>query len=323
MKKPNVLTTVGLIGALAIGFLIGISVNFPKVNNNELAGTIGKASNYRNVTITDHDIQLRSDLLVDTSLQKAYIDFFSFHYTTAAELTETLDLAIRASENLNDFKNSGATVISGLKKYRNNIDRLRGDLLMAITTVMNIEGMDAANITTVLNNANVALSRLSYNDDAVIAFVDESAIYLTGKTGLDAQLLRKAHDKLMLLQLAKAIVMNDKPTLKYLDDKELFAGNEQLNMWNSETLNGIIWDDQEKLNIILNNEQLGIFLNQEQLGLFSSENFQSVANNLGVVIGNLEELALKLNNENLGVFFNVEQLSGIWFWNTEQLGVFR
>ncbi|HPR60225.1 MAG TPA: hypothetical protein PLF35_04720 [Prolixibacteraceae bacterium] len=321
-KKGSLLTVIGIVVALTIGFLIGISVNFPKVDNNELAGTIGKTSKYRNVMVTEPDIQLRSDLLADTSLQKAYIEFYSFHYATAVELTNALELAINASENLDDFKSANASIVSGLKKYRTNIDRMRADLLLAVATFNKIEGLDAASLNQVINNANIALAQLSYNDDAVLAFVDESAVYITGKADRDVLLLRKAHDKLMLLQITKAIVMNDKPKIKYLDGKELFAANEQLNIWSNESLNGLIIFDQENLNMVFNNEQLGVLFSQESFGVINSnENFKAISENLGAIYFNFEQLGL-YNSEKLGTLLNVEQL-GTQLMNIESLGSFR
>lgn len=321
-KKGNLFTVIGVVVALAIGFLIGISVNFPKVDNDELAGTIGKTSKYRNVIVTEPDIQLRSDLLADTSLQKTYIDFYSFHYAAAVELTNALELAINASENLNDFKSANSSIVSGLKKYRTNIDRMRADLLLAVATFNKIEGLDAASINQVINNANIALAQLSYSDDAVLAFVDESAVYIAGKSDRDVLLLRKAHDMLMLLQITKAIVMNDKPRIKYLDGKELFAANEQLNIWSNESLNGLIIFDQENLNMVFSNEQLSVFFSQESFGAInSSENLKAISENLGVFIANIEQLGL-FNSEKLGLYLNVEQLGTI-LMDVESLGSFR
>ena len=321
-KKSNLFTVIGGVVALAIGFLIGISVNYPKVSNSDISGTIGKTDKYRNVNITEDDLQLRSDLLADTSLQKAYTDFYSFHYATAVELTNALDLAINASENLDDFKSANASIVSGLKKYRANIDRMRADLMLAVATFNKIEGLDAARINQVINSANIALAQLSYNDDAVLAFVDESAVYIAGKPDRDVLLLRKAHDKLMLLQITKAIVMHDKPKIKYLDGKELFAASIQLNIWSSEILNQQLFADRESLNLAYNAEQLGGFFNQETFGaVFSNENFKAISENLGAMYFNIEQLGL-FNSEQLGFYLNVEQL-GTVLMDIESLGSFR
>lgn len=321
-RNKSIYTLLAAIAALAVGFLVGISVNYPKVENSKLSGTIGKTDKYRNVNITENDIQLRSDLLADTGLQKAYTDFYSIHYATAVELTIALDLAINASENLNDFKSANSSIVSGLKKYRTNIDRMRADLLLAVATFNKIEGLDAASINQVINNANIALAQLNYSDDAVLAFVDESAVYINGKSDRDVLLLRKAHDMLMLLQITKAIVMNDKPRIKYLDGKELFAANEQLNIWSNETLNRLFSADQENLNMVFSNEQLGVFSNQESFGAINSnESFKAISENLGAIYFNIEQLGL-YNSEQLGVFLNVEQL-GNRLMDVESLGSFR
>ena len=66
MKKRNgLLLTLAVIASLAIGFLIGIMVDIPKTDNTQVVGTIGKIQNYKNVKITEQDIQLKNELLAD------------------------------------------------------------------------------------------------------------------------------------------------------------------------------------------------------------------------------------------------------------------
>ena len=71
--KTKLLFAIGLMAALCIGFLIGISVDFPKVNKSDLAGTFGKAEKFHKVQMTAKDIQLRSELLKDTAKLRSMI----------------------------------------------------------------------------------------------------------------------------------------------------------------------------------------------------------------------------------------------------------
>ena len=78
MKKRNgLLLTLAVIASLAIGFLIGIMVDIPKTDNTQVAGTIGKIQNYKNVKITEQDIQIKNELLADSVLMKAIGNYFN------------------------------------------------------------------------------------------------------------------------------------------------------------------------------------------------------------------------------------------------------
>ena len=78
MKKRNgLLLTLAVIASLAIGFLIGIMVDIPKTDNTQVAGTIGKIQNYKNVKITEQDIQLKNELMADSVLLKAIGNYFN------------------------------------------------------------------------------------------------------------------------------------------------------------------------------------------------------------------------------------------------------
>ena len=69
--QKGVLTVLVVIVSLAAGFLIGVLVDFPKTDNTELSGTIGRVQNYKNVKITEEDIELKNQLTSDTLILKA------------------------------------------------------------------------------------------------------------------------------------------------------------------------------------------------------------------------------------------------------------
>lgn len=318
MKRKNLYTLFGLLVALIVGFLIGISVDFPKVKSDDIAGTIGKVSNYRNVTVSDEDIQLRSDLATDPATAEAYANFYSFHYTAAIELTVTLESTIKAASNLPDFMGANKAVMDALSLYQKHIGQARGEILLALNALRNIDKLQPSNIGLLLNNANLAISQMSYNDDAVIRFIDQASVYLEGKSGMWVQQLRKSYNHLAMLQATKAVVSNDKPKMKYLDGKELFAETEKLNWWSQENLNAFFSTDQGQLKANFPNiEQLGIIKDMEALGLFSNESLLALKDRLGLFATGMENLGF-MSNENLGIILNAESL-GIYL-NVEKLG---
>ena len=57
MKKKNrslLILTIAV--SLVVGFLTGMLVDFPKTDNTQLSGTIGRVQNYKNVKVTEKDI---------------------------------------------------------------------------------------------------------------------------------------------------------------------------------------------------------------------------------------------------------------------------
>ncbi|MDX9880997.1 MAG: hypothetical protein RBS73_02960, partial [Prolixibacteraceae bacterium] len=92
-KSKNLFVIFGIIAALVAGFLIGISVEYPRLNNDELSGTIGKVSNYRNTKVTEADIELKNDLLADSVMRHSVKNFMNFYYVRALELGKNIDFA--------------------------------------------------------------------------------------------------------------------------------------------------------------------------------------------------------------------------------------
>jgi hypothetical protein len=314
MKNSKTLfTIIGVVAALAIGFLIGISIDFPKINNNQISGTIGKVSNYRNVKVTEADIQLRTELLTNEEMKTGYLNYYSFHYNIAAELTNALDFAVKISDMIDEFKSSNQQVISGLKNYRKNIDQSRNDLLLAVFTLHNLTEENEGAIGSVLNNANLAITQLSYNDNVVTRFTEESGIFIKGKSGKLITELMKAHDKLIMIQVTKAVVTKDKPMLKYYDKTEMFSNTGGLGASSNENLKALLYADSENLKGLYNSNQMNSAQITNAAGLFSTSNVYGVHNQLNTNLSNISQLnadILLSSNQQIGNAIQSNQLVG-------------
>ncbi|MDA3927697.1 MAG: hypothetical protein PF541_01975 [Prolixibacteraceae bacterium] len=295
-KSTNLFIALAIVIGLIIGFLVGISVDFPDPQSAELSGTIGRINNYSNVSLSDEDIQLRDDLLNDIERQEAYANYYSFHYGAAAELTAALEVAVKASENLSDFKNINQAIINNLKRYQQSIGQSRKELLLALNVLQSADKVDPSDFGEILNNANIAIAQMNYNDETIVNFIDEAGNYLTGKSGSKIVLLSKAYNHLLLLQATKAIACNNKPKMKYLDKKELFALSEELSFrLSQEKLNDIVSIDQVSLKYVMSNEMLEI------VKINSEEILKAIS------IGNAEQLKF-MSNGSLGSTIDIEKL---------------
>jgi len=348
MKTSTKILIVVLIAlGLLVGFFIGITVDYPKTNKAELAGTIGKMNNYRNVKITENDIQLRSDLLSNNGLLKSYRSFYSFHYTSCVKLCSDLDFAVKAAENETTFREDNSMEIENLKEFRTTLEQARLDLLLAVTTLQNLSEVDQNNLTTVLNNANIAVAQMNYKQKDILAFVEAIEKFVQGNNPSLYTELIKAHDLLTLNQIIVASATNDKPMLKAYDKKQMFSSVEKLNIISSQAdLQSAIKQDlgiigaqdlqiigstEKELGIIiLSVEKLGILLsyNTEKLGAGNAEKLGAISNseNLGkIIILNTEKLGAILNSDKLGIY-NTDKLGALNFeklgiLNTEKLGI--
>ena len=224
MKKSTKLI-IGLIIAIsfAAGFLIGIMSNVSPEKESNLAGTIGKINNYRNVKISDNDIKLRNDLMKDEKLIKKYKDYYNYQYSVNARLGLAVDDALEASAKIPDFASAYNKEIGAITNFKNFLKEARKDLLAILSVLNNIYESDQISISSLLNNANNSIAQISYRQSAVTDFIAIIESYLSGKNSHDYSQLKKAHDMLLMNQFTNAVISQNKPLLKYLDNKSFFA----------------------------------------------------------------------------------------------------
>lgn len=210
MKNSGKILTVAAIAiSFAAGLLIGISINNQSPKESNLAGTISKASNRFNIKVEDNDTQLRSELLANEKLLKNYQQTFAYHYNTSVKLCKDIDFAIAASENTSPFSEQYSTVIENLKNYRQNLEKSKEDLLLAVNSLQNLSEAQENNLTVVLNDANNALALVKYKQPEVLAFVESVEKFILANNPYLFPDLISAHDLLSVNQLIVAATINN------------------------------------------------------------------------------------------------------------------
>jgi hypothetical protein len=345
--KSSTKIVIGVIIAISfiLGFFIGITIDYPKTNNSELAGTIGKMSNYRNVKVTDNDIELRSELLTNDALLKNYRQFFAFHYTACVKLCDDIDFAIQSSEDIPQFREDFSMDIENVKQFRQTLEQARKDILLAITALQQLTGSNEKNISEVINNANIAVAQIKYKQDNLLAFVESMEKFLSENNPEQFVDLVKAHDQLALNQLIIASATNDKPMMRVYNHKQLLtskeelktvASNEQIKTALQNDFNGLQVDlkNNDQINIVIPDaaqignyeKQLGIIIpSMEKLGMLiygCSEKLGEIESNekLGMIESNEKLGKIIESNEKLGNATNKENFKLILL-NTEKLGI--
>lgn len=210
MKNSGKILTVAAIAiSFAAGLLIGISINNQSTKESNLAGTISKASNRFNIKVEDNDTQLRSELLANEKLLKNYQQTFAYHYSTSVKLCKDIDFAIAASENTSPFSEQYSTVIEKLKNFRQNLEKSKEDILLAVNSLQNLSEAQENNLTVVLNDANNALTLVKYKQPEVLAFVESVEKFILANNPYLFPDLISAHDLLSVNQLIVTATINN------------------------------------------------------------------------------------------------------------------
>jgi hypothetical protein len=326
--KSSTKIVIGVIIAISfiLGFFIGITIDYPKTNNSELAGTIGKMSNYRNVKVTDNDIELRSELLTNDALLKNYRQFFAFHYTACVKLCDDIDFAIQSSEDIPQFREDFSMEIENVKQFRQTLEQARKDILLAITALQQLTGSNEKNISEVINNANIAVAQIKYKQDNLLAFVESIERFLSENNSEQFSDLVKAHDQLALNQLIIASATNDKPMMKVYNHKQLLTSKEELKtVASNEQIKTALQNDFNGLQVDLkNNDQINVVIpDAAQIGNYEKQ--------LGIIIPSIEKLGVIIygfseklgevqSNEKLGKIIESNEKLGNIIESNEKLG---
>lgn len=297
-KNSKLLMALGVVLALFVGFLIGISVDYPDVDKSSVAGTIGKINNYRNSQSSKSDIKLQNELTSDTVKLKSVQKLLNFYYMTAVNMDMNVQYTIKEANAIEDFKTANQTRIENLTNYEKFLSSARTDLLLAISVCQKPEETDALLLKELLNQANNVIAQISYRNRTVLEFIDVLASYLEkNKTGQSKELM-KARDILTLSEINLAVKTGDKQLLKNFDYKVFLSDKKVLANIGKNDLTNLVQQDMEKLGVLRDLEKLGagdvervgtIFTDAEQLG---TENLANDAEQLG----------------NATIFFDAEQL---------------
>ncbi|MFP4468611.1 MAG: hypothetical protein ACLFN2_06555 [Bacteroidales bacterium] len=356
MKSKNVITVViTLIIGFSIGLMTGVTLTSPGMSLREAAGTIGRVDQYRNVRITQKDIELQNDLMEDAQRREAFIDYLTYEYTNNLQMKDNVRLALASSQDADNFRNSNSKTIEQLDQYSEFLDNARLRTLEAIGALRELGDKDKVAIHTILKDAGNTLAQNNLRSDVLFDFMlGVERFFETASPG-EFPDLANAHDRIFANLVAENLVKGDRPTLNHLFTKEFlgdverlgqqYTDSEQLEFYvDAEQLGKImVWDAEQLESLGLHDaEQLGqILFDAEKLegGLLDAEQMGSLimdTEQMGMINLDTEQLGTMLNaghpplsdSEQLG-FADSEQL-GVWdaeqlgaIWDAEQLGAFR
>lgn len=308
--KSKLFIVLGVFFALVVGFLIGLSVDYPKVGDNDVAGTITKIKNYRNSQLMKSDIQIQNELTSDTVRLKAVQKLLDFYYLSAVKMANDVQLSLKVTNSTESFKKNHQEQISKLENYEKFLASARIDLLLAISACNKPDKSDSQVLKELLNQANNVIAQMNYKNRIVLEFIDNLVAFVEKNNKEVTQELRNAHDLLLLNELNTALLTADKVLLKSMDKKVLLTDVKNMVLMDTESMLGLIALDAEKLGneFNLDSEKLGtLAFDQEKMGFIVCLD----ADKLGMAFD-----AEKLNMQAL----DAEKLNGA-FYDAEKLGV--
>lgn len=315
--KGNLFIVVGIVFALIIGFLIGISVDYPKIDNSSVSGTIRKINNYRKAQSSISEIKIQNELASDTTKLKSVQNLLNFYYITAVKMAGDVKFAVDEANAVDAFRTSNQSQITNMTNYEHFLSSARTDLLLAISVCRNPEKTDPLLLKEMLNQANNVIAQINYRNQTVLNFIDVLSSYVeANKTGKFQELMR-VHDLLMLNEINSALMTRNKILLNFFDKKALLTDGKNLNWVDQKNMNKLMQQDMEKLSA-LDVEKLGI-TDMEKLGAAVED-----AEELGrIIVFDAEKLGRLMDTEKLGIeiVFDAEKLG--MYNDTEILGLIK
>jgi hypothetical protein len=306
-KKNSLLIYVAILLAFAFGFVIGINIEYPRVDDAEVSGTIGKVNNYRNTKATEADIHLKNELLTDSAMLKYVINYMNFFYVRAVEFGKNIDFAVSQANTNEKFKEKNKTVITELENYGQFLSTTRKDLLLAVAACKSIEETDPALLRNRVVRANNIIAQMNYRNNTVVNFITvlDSFIQESG-TGTFPE-LNKAHDLLTFNIIGSSLILKDQVLLKFFENKKLYSKN--LKPAGASNLKETINRDMETLGMTDMGKLEEITMDAAKL----SETIFFDVEKLGTGFTDAEKLRASFTDaEELGLVWDTEKLQSMF-----------
>ncbi len=269
MKKNKIkIVLLGLVVGLVVGLMVGFILMNPGMtgmNVWEAAGTIGRVDQYRNVRVTEADIELRNELLADENMREAYRNYLAYEYTANIKMGDDLRFAILAGGEHEDFSTNNARTLARMEEYTHFLDNARLRILEAIGTISDLSDRgDRVAIRTVLNSAGNALAQTQLRNGVVFDFMADVESFFKTNPKAEFPQLVLAHDQLFANILMHNIVNDNRPVLEHLLAKEVMDEDGEFAQLDTETLRGQVIQDVATLGDV---STVGTFMNEAVLGL--------------------------------------------------------
>jgi ribosomal protein S24E len=333
-----------LAGALIIGVAIIIfSLYWPPVDRTDTSGTFARSDKYKDTTVKNDDIILRSEILTDTiktkQIIKDLVQFADFTIYVKSIINEWWIPVLQKYHSSPDINDAVGT----LNEYSQFIENNNSLVAKTIIT-LGVYYADSktpvtedveSQIKQFYNYAGQFIARDSIFEQT-ISRIDNS-IKNDKMRAKEISALKELRDRIVLENFMFGIVSGDKDKIAYSSAQVLNDPKKMLELFNS-------WSINSAASNISNNSIIGIIANQINsnslnLLLFSSEKINSAMNqiksfanqaNFGFMWGMSPQsynLLIGNNNSNLNLFSSINAVNSAAnnvtlgnLWNQQNLG---
>ncbi len=248
MKSKKIIQNlIIVVFAFVAGIMVGITLTNPGLSLMEATGTIGRVDQYRNVKITEADIELRNELLSDDRMREAYVQYLTFEYTNNIQMADNISYALVAADASPVFRTANSGTLNQMEDYGVFLDNVRLRILEAMAVISDLSGTDKVAIRTVLGDAGNAISQTITRSNAVFSFLTGVEDFFLTTAKEDFPQLVNAHDRLFSNMMAINMINDNRPVLEYLLAKGFLGEESALAMSDMESLRMNVLNDVQDL----------------------------------------------------------------------------
>jgi hypothetical protein len=224
MKKYSLvqIVIIGII-MLAAGFLAGIAVNNLIPGSENLAGTISKTESFRNIKITDDDLLLRNELVVDSSKSGQYQRFLLHHYIQAEKIASVVGRALEKTSEVEAFKKSQSTYALSFRSLGVAIEPARADIMRVLNLLASLKSNGNFPIIDYLNEAQNAILRIRVYENTAANFGADIASFISTHSDTTNVPMKEAYQILTNYFDQAEKTIKNRPYLNYRGQKILLS----------------------------------------------------------------------------------------------------
>lgn len=298
-NKTKFIIAFGIILTFAVGFLTGITTEYPNPKNTEgLAGTIAKVKKYKNTKATEEDIKLRDELIKDSSKLEAVKQLITYQYTNSITRKELIDNALEVAKEDADFYANNSFNIDELEKYSEYLENSRMELLITIAALEKTKENNPVVTRNTLNQAMNIITQTKYRNISVLEFTEELNNYINNNSEAVSQELKDAFNNLAINEFRDALLTNNTTAAKSLAQYNVKPNKSSENLIEETKL--VANSDMEKLATVsgqFDSEKLGFYVDSETLNTGFTDRL-----NVIMIIFDTEKFGLFYDSDNLSAF---------------------
>jgi len=228
-KKRSLQVILYVIPSLIIGIIIGSILDIPGTRLDEISGSIGNVDRTFHLQSSNQDLQLRNELIEKQGKRQQYEKYLTYCYYQTVRTARDIEEALAKTATVGSFSDIHDAYADGLGSYLNFLASARVDILKAVNILNTLgKSSDVPPITVALRNANNAIARISTQNSGIIEFQDAIAGFIGSHPDETYKELKDAHDILSLNLIHAAAFRNDKPTLLYFEQQNLYNSPDEI-----------------------------------------------------------------------------------------------